>query len=71
MITLNLKYLTENQKNHISELEKLGNIVDTIDEIDLWYEDDLKREFKQNLSPHDWHGKIEYFDLYRFLKNNN
>jgi hypothetical protein len=69
MITINLKYLDPKRHGDLSELEILGHYVATIDEQNLWYEDDLTREFKQNLSPHDWQTEEEYVALTRFLKN--
>ena len=64
MITLNLHYLTKNSQTIIERLEKAGFTVATVDEVDEGYEDDQRREFRQNLGCHDWNTEDEWHAMY-------
>ena len=65
MITLNKKYIEEGVDfNLLCELlENYGHTVCVIDEVDIYYEDDQQRKYKQNLCPHDWKTATEYSDM--------
>ncbi len=67
MITLNRKYI-KNCDAVASKLEHKGHIVAVINKRDAYYENDLTREFRQNLCPHDWETNAEYEDLAKFIK---
>lgn len=58
MLTLNTRYLPA-ASLIASSLEQSGFTVATIDEVNRDYEGDQAREFKQNLSAHDWHTEAE------------
>jgi len=67
MITLNAKYLPN--CNAVAEkLEARGHTVAVIDETDIHYESDCRRERRQRLSPHDWNSEAESDDLRMFLR---
>lgn len=67
MITLNARYISN--VNEIAEkIEKNGFTVCIIDEEDVMYEDDLGREFRQNLSCHDWQDEAEWQEVSKYIK---
>lgn len=67
MITLNSRYLI-NVNEIADKIEKDGFTVCIINEQDVMYEDDLGREFRQNLSAHDWETEAEWRIMMRYIK---
>ena len=68
MITINQRYCN-NHANVASLLESWGYEVATIDEQDWRYEEDQTREFKQNLSAHDWETVGEWLAFQKALRS--